>query len=407
MDELFERVRSLDSEYVMQTYRRLPVAFVRGEGTRLWDSAGKEYIDMVGGLGVNLLGHSHPAVTRAITEQASTLIHTTNLYYVQPQAELAKLLVENAFPDSRCFFCNSGAEANEGALKLARKHHFLNGSPRSKVVCLLGAFHGRTLATLSATGQPAKWEPFGPVVPGFDHIALNDTDALIEAVDDETAAVVLEPVQGEGGIHVLDRDFIIAAREACDRTGALLIADEIQSGMGRTGTFLAIEKAGVTPDVVTLAKGLANGVPAAVFMARGPLGEVLTPGDHGTTFGGGFLACSAALATVSTVIEEDLPANAARVGTVLMERLLETAAGVPTVTEVRGRGLMLAVQLSADVSADVVLACLDRGLIVNNVSASAVRMLPALNLTEDEALTAAGLLEEAILQVAEGSGGSR
>jgi len=396
MDELLEHLKTLDDAYVMQTYRRLPVAFVRGQGTMLWDSAGKEYLDMVGGLGVTVLGHNHPAVTAAICEQAGKLLHTTNLYYVEPQAELAAMLVERTFPGSRCFFANSGAEANEGALKLARKRHFLKGAPREKVVCLLGAFHGRTLATLSATGQPTKWAPFGPVVPGFTHVPLNDTEALLEAVDEDTAAVVLEPVQGEGGIRPLDFDFLKAARDACDRTGALLIADEVQSGMGRTGTFYALEQAGVTADVVTMAKGLANGVPAAAFLARGEMGEVLEPGDHGTTFGGGFLACAAARATVGTILDEDLPANAAKVGEALAGRLRALMDETSMVTEVRGRGLMLAIQLDRDAARDVVLSCLERGVVFNDVGPAAVRMLPALILTEEEGAMAVDVLRDVL-----------
>jgi acetylornithine/N-succinyldiaminopimelate aminotransferase len=407
MDEILERVKSLDSEYVMQTYKRLPVAFVRGKGTRLWDSAGREYLDMVGGLGVTVLGHCHAAVTEAICEQAARLVHTTNLYYVEPQAELARILVERTFPGSRCFFANSGAEANEGAVKLARKYQFLNGRPRSKVVCLLGAFHGRTLATLSATGQPEKWEPFGPVVPGFEHVALNDVEALERAVDGDTAAVLLEPVQGEGGIYPLDKAFLKAARGACDAAGALFVADEVQCGMGRTGTFYALEQAEVTPDIVTMAKGLANGVPAAAFLAGGELGEVLAPGDHGTTFGGGFLACSAAIATVRTILDEGLAASAASVGSALEERLQAMAGGLPMVSEVRGRGLMLAVQLDRDVARVVVTRCLDKGVVFNDVSPSAVRMLPALILTEEEAMDAADVLEQVLREMAadDASGG--
>lgn len=396
MADPFDNVVKLDASYVMQTYRRLPVAFVRGEGTRLWDSAGKEYLDMVGGLGVTVLGHCHPAVTEAICSQASSLLHTTNLYYVEPQAELAGALIKKTLPGYRCFFANSGAEANEGALKLARKWHFLRGKGRDKVVGILGSFHGRTLATMSATGQPSKWEPFGPVVPGFTHVPINDVPALNEAVDEHTSAVMLEPVLGEGGVHPLDDEFVQAAREACDRTGALLVADEVQSGMGRTGTFYAIEKSGVHADVVTLAKGLANGVPAAVFMARGELGDVLEPGDHGTTFGGGFLACSAALATVNTIVGEKLHKNAARVGQALMDRLRDIAGSVDSITEVRGRGLMIAVELKSPSAREVVLKGLERGLLLNDVSPSTIRMLPALNITMEDALKAADGLAEAI-----------
>lgn len=394
MDERLERTRKLDSMYVMQTYKRLPVAFVRGEGTHLQDSSGREYLDLVAGLGVTVLGHGHPAVTDAICSQATRLIHTTNLYYVEPQAELAKLLVENCF-EGRCFFANSGAEANEGALKLARKYHFTKGKPRGKVVCLLGSFHGRTLATMSATGQPARWEPFQPVLPGFSHVPLNDVEALDREVDSDTAAVIMEPILGEGGVHPASKEFLMAARAACDREGAVLIADEIQSGMGRTGTFFAFELSGVKPDVVTMAKGLANGVPAAAFIAAGELGEVLSPGDHGTTFGGGFLACAAGCATVNTILEQDLAGNAARIGFLLMERLKQLLE-LPVVTGVRGRGLMLAVQLDRDAAREVVLGCLDRGVVVNDVGPSTVRMLPPLVLSEEEAIHGATVLAEVL-----------
>lgn len=394
MDERLAHLKELDSMCVMQTYKRLPVAFVRGEGTRLWDSGGREYLDLVAGLGVTVLGHSHPAVTEAVCSQAARLLHTTNLYYIEPQAELAKLLSENCF-EGRCFFANSGAEANEGALKLARKYHFMNGRPRSKVVGALGSFHGRTLATLSATGQPSRWEPFAPVVPGFAHVPLNDVEALGRAIDSETAAVIIEPILGEGGVHPATAEFLTAAREACDREGAVLVFDEVQSGMGRTGTFFAFEPSGVKPDVVTMAKGLANGVPAAAFIAAGKFGEVLAPGDHGTTFGGGFLACAAALATISTLLEQDLAGNAERVGLLLMKRLRELQR-LPAVTGVRGRGLMLAVQLDRDSAREVVMGCLERGVLVNDVSPSAVRVLPPLILSEEEALEGAAVLAEVI-----------
>lgn len=398
---MYDEIVKLDARYVMQTYRRLPVAFVRGEGTRLFDSAGREYLDMVGGLGVTVLGHRHPAVTRAICSQAETLLHTTNLYYVEPQARLAELLVERTLPGYRCFFANSGAEANEGALKLARKWHFSSGRARDKVVSVLGSFHGRTLATMSATGQPARREAFGPVVPGFTHVPPNDLGALEEAVDENTCAVMLEPVLGEGGVRPLEVEFIRAAREACDRTGALLIADEVQSGMGRTGTFYAIESSQVHPDVVTMAKGLANGVPAAVFMARGELGEVLSPGDHGTTFGGGFLACAAGLATVGTILDEGLCANAAAVGRALIGKLKEVQAASGWITEVRGRGLMVAVELDGPAARDVVLEGLAMGVLYNDVSPTAVRMLPALNLSDRDAMRAADVLARAIGKAAE------
>lgn len=392
MDERLDLIEQKDKQYVMNTYKRLPVAFVRGEGVRLQDSAGREYLDLVSGLGVAVLGHCHPRVTRAINRQAGELLHTTNLYYIEPQVELAELLVENSF-EGKCFFANSGAEANEGAIKLARKHHHMLGILRTKVVCVEGSFHGRTLAAMSATGQPSRWGPFEPVVPGFVHVPLNDIGALGKEIDENTAAVMLEPIQGESGIRPASDDFMMAARSSCDATGALLIVDEVQSGLGRTGDLFAYEHSGVRPDIMTLAKGLANGIPAACFVAAGALGDVFTPGDHGSTFGGGFLACSAALETLRVILEEDLKANAERIGRVLFERLEAMVDRIPAVTEVRGRGLMLAIQLDGEKAREAVLGCLERGVLTNDVTPSAVRILPPLIINEEEALEGLRVLE--------------
>lgn len=392
MDERLELIEQKNKKYVMTTYERLPVAFVRGEGVRLWDTEGREYLDLVSGLGVAILGHCHPRVTSAIDRQAGLLLHTTNLYYIEPQAELAELLVKNSF-EGKCFFANSGAEANEGAIKLARKHHHLQGTHRTKVVCVEGSFHGRTLATMSATGQPSKWGPFEPVVPGFVHVPLNDVGALEKEIDEDTAAVMLEPVQGESGVRPASDGFMKAARSACDATGALLIVDEVQSGLGRTGDLFACEHSGVRPDIMTLAKGLANGIPAACFIAAGALGDVFVPGDHGSTFGGGFIACSAALETVRVLLEEDLKANAERIGRVLFEHLEAMADRIPAVKEVRGRGLMLAVELEGKKARKVVLDCLERGVLTNDVTPSAVRILPPLIIKEEEALEGLQVLE--------------
>lgn len=392
MDERLELIEQKNKKYVMTTYERLPVAFVRGEGVRLWDTEGREYLDLVSGLGVAILGHCHPRVTSAIDRQAGLLLHTTNLYYIEPQAELAELLVKNSF-EGKCFFANSGAEANEGAIKLARKHHHLQGTHRTKVVCVEGSFHGRTLATMSATGQPSKWGPFEPVVPGFVHVPLNDVGALEKEIDEDTAAVMLEPVQGESGVRPASDGFMKAARSACDATGALLIVDEVQSGLGRTGDLFACEHSGVRPDIMTLAKGLANGIPAACFIAAGALGDVFVPGDHGSTFGGGFIACSAALETVRVLLEEDLKANAERIGRVLFEHLEAMVDRIPAVKEVRGRGLMLAVELEGKKARKVVLDCLERGVLTNDVTPSAVRILPPLIIKEEEALEGLQVLE--------------
>lgn len=331
-------------------------------------------------------------MTSAIDRQAGLLLHTTNLYYIEPQAKLAELLVKNSF-EGKCFFANSGAEANEGAIKLARKHHHLQGTHRTKVVCVEGSFHGRTLATMSATGQPSKWGPFEPVVPGFVHVPLNDVGALEKEIDEDTAAVMLEPVQGESGVRPASDGFMKAARSACDATGALLIVDEVQSGLGRTGDLFACEHSGVRPDIMTLAKGLANGIPAACFIAAGALGDVFVPGDHGSTFGGGFIACSAALETVRVLLEEDLKANAERIGRVLFEHLEAMVDRIPAVKEVRGRGLMLAVELEGKKARKVVLDCLERGVLTNDVTPSAVRILPPLIIKEEEALEGLQVLE--------------
>ena len=392
MDERLELIEQKNEKYVMTTYERLPIAFVRGEGVRLWDTEGREYLDLVSGLGVAILGHCHPRVTSAIDRQAGLLLHTTNLYYIEPQAELAELLVKNSF-EGKCFFANSGAEANEGAIKLARKHHHLQGTHRTKVVCVEGSFHGRTLATMSATGQPSKWGPFEPVVPGFVHVPLNDVGALEKEIDEDTAAVMLEPVQGESGVRPASDGFMKAARSACDATGALLIVDEVQSGLGRTGDLFACEHSGVRPDIMTLAKGLANGIPAACFIAAGALGDVFVPGDHGSTFGGGFIACSAALETVRVLLEEDLKANAERIGRVLFEHLEAMVDRIPAVKEVRGRGLMLAVELEGKKARKVVLDCLEHGVLTNDVTPSAVRILPPLIIKEEEALEGLQVLE--------------
>jgi acetylornithine aminotransferase/acetylornithine/N-succinyldiaminopimelate aminotransferase len=395
MDERLELIEQKNEKYVMTTYERLPIAFVRGEGVRLWDTEGREYLDLVSGLGVAILGHCHPRVTSAIDRQAGLLLHTTNLYYIEPQAELAELLVKNSF-EGKCFFANSGAEANEGAIKLARKHHHLQGTHRTKVVCVEGSFHGRTLATMSATGQPSKWGPFEPVVPGFVHVPLNDVGALEKEIDEDTAAVMLEPVQGESGVRPASDGFMKAARSACDATGALLIVDEVQSGLGRTGDLFACEHSGVRPDIMTLAKGLANGIPAACFIAAGALGDVFVPGDHGSTFGGGFIACSAALETVRVLLEEDLKANAERIGRVLFEHLEAMVDRIPAVKEVRGRGLMLAVELEGKKARKVVLDCLEHGVLTNDVTPSAVRILPPLIIKEEEALEGLQVLEDVL-----------
>lgn len=394
MDMLLDEIQDYDSRYIMQTYRRTPVAFVRGEGCRLYDTEGKEYLDMLGGIGVVVVGHNHPRVIAAICEQAGRLLHTSNLFYIEPQAHLAKLIAERIFEGGRSFFANSGAEANEGALKLARKYHYSNGESRKKVIAVSGSFHGRTLQTLSATGQPDKWEPFKPLVPGFVHVPMNDTRALDEAVDATTAAVIVEPILGEAGVHILTDEFLKAARSACDREGALLIADEVQSGMGRTGKFFAFQQSGILPDIVTMAKGLANGIPIGAVIANERCSGALGPGDHGSTFGGGFLACSAAVATVDTILENDLVSNASDTGGYLIDRLQELEGSCSSIAEVRGRGLMVAIQFADRIAEKVFSGCMDHGVVVNRIGDDIIRMLPPLTLEKaDVDIALAGLAD--------------
>ena len=391
----FERIKDLDEQYIMRTYRRLPVAFVRGSGCWLYDISGNKYLDMVSGLGAVPLGHCHQDVTEAIKKQAETVIHTTNLFYIEPQAELAKMIVDSSFP-GKCFFANSGAEANEGALKLCRKYHFEKGQTREKYVCAYGSFHGRTFATLSATGQPAKWDPFKPVVPGFHHVPWNDTDALEREVDADTCAVFLEPIQGESGVYPATVEYLKAARSICDSTGALLVLDEVQTGIARTGKMFAYEHYGILPDVMTLAKGLGNGVPIGAFIASEKCAFALKAGDHGSTFGGGFLACAAGIATLNYIIGKNLTDHVREVGTFLWDELERIKREIPVVTGIRGLGLMLALQLEMEVSREVVVECLKRGVIVNDVNPSSVRLLPPLTITLEEVSHGIGILEEVL-----------
>src|SRR5215470_15245918 len=338
-----EELQQLDADNVMQTYGRLPVAFVRGEGTRLWDSEGNEYLDFLTGLAVTSLGHAHPEVAAAIAEQAQTLLHVSNLYYNDVQPRVAERVNALLGGGGRVFFCNSGAEANECAIKLARRHGQRNGGPeRFHVVSAYGSFHGRTLTTLAATGQPQKQETFQPLPSGFRQVAFADLDALAAAMDERVCAVLLEPVQGEGGVEPAPPGYLEAVRALCDEREALLVVDEVQTGLGRTGRWFGYEHAeGVRPDVVTMAKALGNGVPIGACWARTEVAEAFRPGDHATTYGGQPLAARAACAVLDVMAEVDAPARAARAGDVLTKALLD----VPGVSDVRGVGLLIAAEL--------------------------------------------------------------
>ncbi|MEX2254513.1 MAG: acetylornithine transaminase [Acidimicrobiia bacterium] len=386
----FEQLRALDAEHGMQTYGRLPVAFVRGEGTILWDSEGRRYLDFLGGLAVTSLGHAHPAVADALADQARTLLHVSNLYYNAVQPELAARIDGLLGGGGRVFFANSGAEANECAIKLARRHGQSNGGPaRFEILSAYGSFHGRTLTTLAATGQPQKHEPFQPLPPGFRHVPFGDVDELTGALDERVCAVLVEAVQGEGGVHPAPPGYLEAVRALCDEREALLIVDEVQTGLGRTGRWFGFEHAGVQPDVVTLAKALGNGVPIGACWARAEVAAAFRPGDHASTFGGQPLAARAALTVLDVMDAEDVPAKAARAG----ERLTGQLAALPEVTSVRGPGLLVASELAPGLDAPAIArACLDVGLVVNGVSPTALRFAPPLLVTDAEIDEAMDLL---------------
>ena len=372
-----QTTQELADLYLMQTGRRLPVTFVRGRGCVLYDDAGREYLDLVAGIAVNLLGHAHPDVVAAVAKQAGQLIHTSNLYFTQPQVELARRLVELSFP-SRVFLCNSGAEANEAAIKLARKWGGRNRDGAFEIITTTGSFHGRTLATVTAGGQHKYSDPFKPLPDGFVHVAYNDIGAIESATSAKTVAVLLEPVMGEIGVIPASPGYLKHVREWCDRHNLLLILDEVQTGLGRTGRWFAHQHAGITPDVMTLAKGLGGGLPIGACLAN-PRADVFEPGDHGSTFGGNPLACAAA-ATVLDVIERDgLVGHAAEMGSLLHSSLQDVGA-----KEVRGIGLMQAFEFEDARAKAFQQACLEAGLIVNAVDDHSVRLVPPLIVSAQE-----------------------
>ena len=370
---------------LMPTYAAPSVQFVRGEGSWLWDRDGTRYLDFLSGLAVTSLGHSHPAVADAIATQAHTLLHVSNLFGTEPGAEVATTLDRLLGGGGQVFFANSGAEANEAAIKLARKW---GGHGRYQVISTYGSFHGRTLATLHATGQPAKWEVFQPLPDGFRHVAWHDLDAIEGAIDDTVAAVLLEPVQGEGGVNPASAEYLQGVRRICDERGVLLIFDEVQTGLGRTGAWFGHQHAGVRPDVVTMAKALGNGVPISACWASVGVAAAFEPGDHATTYGGQPLATAAARAVLAVMEAEDVPARAARAGARITERVTE----LPHVSGVRGLGLLLGVELDGPDAREVAAAALDAGLVVNGVTPTTLRLAPSLLVSDDEIDLAIGIL---------------
>ncbi len=370
---------------LMSTYRRLPVHFQRGEGVWLWDSAGKRYLDALSGIAVCGLGHAHPAVQKALCEQAGKLIHTSNLYGIEPQEILGEMLVR-ASGMERVFFGNSGAEANEAAIKLARLYGHKKGIENPTIVVMENSFHGRTMATLSATGSRKVQAGFEPLVKGFVRVPYNDMESL-EAVAKGTpdiVAVLVEPIQGEGGINVPAEDYLQNLRALCDQQGWLLMLDEIQSGMGRSGKMFAFQHCGIQPDVMTLAKGLGNGVPIGACLAQGEAAETFGPGNHGSTFGGNHLACAAGIAVLQTLESEELPARAATLGNRLLESFANALEGVAGVEEIRGQGLLIGIELDRNCG-ELVTSALEEGLLINVTAERVVRLLPPLVMGDAEA----------------------
>ena len=383
------------NRYLFQNYARAPLCLVRGEGARVWDTDGKEYLDFVGGIAVDALGHSHPKIVGAIREQATALLHVSNLYQIPSQIHLAKLLCDHSFAD-RVFFCNSGTEANEAAIKLARKYaKETRASDCVDIITMRGAFHGRTLGALSATPTEKYQHGFEPLVPGFKYVPYGDLAAVERAVDNRTAAILVEPIQGEGGVNVPPEGYLAGLRRLCDRSGALLMLDEIQTGVGRTGRLWAYEHAGIEPDVMTLAKALASGVPIGAMLAKEACAKVLVAGTHGTTFGGNPFATTVGVATMTTMLEDKLADRADRVGGYLLRRLRELGQRVPAIREMRGKGLLIGIELDR-AAGPLVAACRERGLLVLTAGDQILRMTPPLIIDEADVDRAVAAVEAAL-----------
>lgn len=379
-----EEVIKEAERYLMNTYSRFPVVFVKGRGTRLYDQEGKEYIDFVAGVAVNILGHCNHRVTVAIQKQVQRLMHVSNFYYNEPQVNLARLLVKHSFAD-KVFFCNSGAEANEAAIKLVRKAAKSRwGNDRYEIITMTHSFHGRTLATLTATGQEKIRSGFEPLVPGFKYVPYNDISAVEKAIDPRTAAILVEPIQGEGGVHIPSDDYLPALRKLCDEQGLFLILDEVQTGMGRTGKLFAYEHAGIQPDMMTLAKGLGNGFPIGALLAKAQVAEAFGPGSHASTFGGNPVACAAATAVLETLLEDGhILENCQRMGEYLLKQLTELAEDYAFVRSVRGKGLLVGMDLTMD-GRPIASECLSEGVLINCTAEKVLRFIPPLIVTQEE-----------------------
>ncbi|HVC20010.1 MAG TPA: aspartate aminotransferase family protein [Vicinamibacterales bacterium] len=395
-----EDVRTLESRHILQLYRRAPIVLTHGRGAWLFDADGREYLDLISGLGVTSLGHAHPKLAEAIADQARTLLHTSNLYFHPLQGQVAaRLAALSGLP--RTFFCNSGTEAMEACIKFARRYWYSKGTPRAGLIALEHSFHGRTCGSVSLTFTEQYRRPFEPLLPGVRFVSPDDPGALLDAVTTDTAAIVVEPIQGEGGVRPLTPAFARAITDACRRTGALLVADEVQCGLGRTGHPFHHAALGLEPDLVAVGKALGGGVPIGATLASEAVGDALSPGDHGSTYGGNLLACRAALVVLDELVDGGLLAHAARAGARLSQALQALARRQPAIVEVRGAGLMQGLDLSFD-AAPVVEAAAGRGLLVNRTARTVVRLLPPLTISEEELDRGVALLEAAIADVAPG-----
>jgi acetylornithine aminotransferase/acetylornithine/N-succinyldiaminopimelate aminotransferase len=389
----------IERDFYLQTAKRLPVVLDRGEGTVVWDSDGKQYLDFVGGIAVTGLGHANPVIVDALTRQAKKLITVSNLYYTVPQLKLAKLLCESSGMD-KAFFCNSGAEAVEGLIKLARKWGKEKRDGAYEIIVADNAFHGRTLATVAASANERYRAPFTPLPEGFPRVPYNDVEAIKAATTGKTVAVLLEPLQGEGGVNVPDDDYLPAVRSWCDEAGILLLLDEVQTGAGRTGKLFCFQHYGIEPDALAIAKALAGGVPIGAFLTKDSA-ALLGPGEHGTTFGGNALACEVGYSVLKYMIDNDLPAQVTKRGAHLERRLTSLADRQPMITEVRGKGLIWAIELDRPISEAAVGRCLEEGLLVNGVKPTALRFLPPFTVSEEELDRAVDIVERVLGELSE------
>ena len=390
--------QELEKKLLLQTGTRIPVTIVRGQGTWAWDDQGREYLDFTCGWAANCLGHCPPVLVKALEKQARTLIHISDQFYTVPQIELAQLLIEHSCLD-KIFFCNSGAEANEGSVKLARRYGKLRLNGAYEVITTLNSFHGRTLAMTAATGQSRFQEPYTPLPIGFLNVEYNNIEAIKRATSEKTCAVLLEPIQGEGGVNIPDDDYLQKVQSWCREKGILLILDEVQTGIGRTGALFAYEHYGVEPDIMALAKGLGGGVPIGAFLAKESV-SVFSPGEHGSTYGGNPLVCASSHAVLKYVIDHNIPAQAKRVGNYFMSKLESLKQQFDFITEVRGRGLLIALEFNQEIAESLLMACFARGLLVNKVKPNAVRFLPPLIITEKEVDKAVAILGDALKEKA-------